>query len=82
MMQYAATDVAPHERQDPRRLRAAAPIAWVTTLGPSGVVNAAPFSFFNVFAEDPLIIMFAVNAGRTGGSRTPGSTSSAPASSS
>ena len=25
------------------------PIAWVTTIGPSGVVNAAPFSFFNVF---------------------------------
>jgi flavin reductase (DIM6/NTAB) family NADH-FMN oxidoreductase RutF len=25
------------------------------------VVNAAPFSFFNVFAEDPPLIMFAVN---------------------
>jgi len=37
------------------------PIAWVTTLGPDGTVNAAPFSFFNVFAEDPPIIMFAVN---------------------
>ena len=37
------------------------PIAWVTTLGPSGVVNAAPFSFFNVFAEDPPLIMFAIN---------------------
>ncbi len=61
-MQYAATDVAPHERY---KILAAfvlpRPIAWVTTLGPSGVVNAAPFSFFNVFAEDPPIIMFAVN---------------------
>ena len=37
------------------------PIAWVTTLGPTGVVNAAPFSFFNVFAEDPPLAMFAVN---------------------
>ena len=27
------------------------PIALVTTLGPTGVVNAAPFSFFNVFSE-------------------------------
>jgi flavin reductase (DIM6/NTAB) family NADH-FMN oxidoreductase RutF len=29
------------------------PIALVTTLGPTGVVNAAPFSFFNVFSESP-----------------------------
>ena len=37
------------------------PIAWVTTLGPTGVVNAAPFSFFNVFCEDPPLCMFAAN---------------------
>ena len=37
------------------------PIAWVTTLGPTGVVNAAPFSFFNVFAEDPPLCMVAIN---------------------
>src|SRR4051795_543703 len=29
------------------------PIAWVTTIGPTGVVNAAPFSFFNVFSDEP-----------------------------
>src|ERR1043166_9017539 len=29
------------------------PIALVTTVGPTGVVNAAPFSFFNVFSEEP-----------------------------
>jgi flavin reductase (DIM6/NTAB) family NADH-FMN oxidoreductase RutF len=61
-MHYAATDVAPHERY---KILAAfvlpRPIAWVTTLGPSGVANAAPFSFFNVFAEDPPLIMFAIN---------------------
>jgi flavin reductase (DIM6/NTAB) family NADH-FMN oxidoreductase RutF len=61
-MQYAATDVAPHERY---KILAAfivpRPIAWVTTIGPTGVVNAAPFSFFNVFAEDPPLIMFAIN---------------------
>ena len=33
------------------------PIALVTTLGPDGVVNAAPFSFFNVFSEDPPLIV-------------------------
>ena len=37
------------------------PIAWVTSLGAGGVVNAAPFSFFNVFAEDPPLVIFAVN---------------------
>ena len=61
-MQYASDDLTPHERYKvltafvlPR------PIAWVTSLGQGGVVNAAPFSFFNVFAEDPPLIMFAIN---------------------
>jgi flavin reductase (DIM6/NTAB) family NADH-FMN oxidoreductase RutF len=34
------------------------PIAWVTTLGPDGVVNAAPFSFFNCLGADPPILGF------------------------
>lgn len=34
------------------------PIAWVTTLSPDGVVNAAPFSFFNVLGDDPPIVGF------------------------
>lgn len=34
------------------------PIAWVTTLGPDGVVNAAPFSFFNLLGADPPIVGF------------------------
>jgi flavin reductase (DIM6/NTAB) family NADH-FMN oxidoreductase RutF len=33
------------------------PIALVTTLGPGGDVNAAPFSFFNVFSEEPALIV-------------------------
>jgi flavin reductase (DIM6/NTAB) family NADH-FMN oxidoreductase RutF len=37
------------------------PIAWITTVGPTGVVNAAPFSFFSVFSEEPPLCMFAVN---------------------
>jgi flavin reductase (DIM6/NTAB) family NADH-FMN oxidoreductase RutF len=36
------------------------PIALVTTLSPEGVVNAAPFSFFNVFAEDPALVVIGV----------------------
>ena len=34
------------------------PIAWVTTLGLDGVVNIAPFSFFNALGADPPIIGF------------------------
>jgi flavin reductase (DIM6/NTAB) family NADH-FMN oxidoreductase RutF len=34
------------------------PIAWVTTLGPDGVVNAAPFSFFNALGANPPIVGF------------------------
>lgn len=35
------------------------PIAWVTTLNEDGTVNAAPFSFFNVFGSDPPLVIFA-----------------------
>jgi flavin reductase (DIM6/NTAB) family NADH-FMN oxidoreductase RutF len=34
------------------------PIAWVTTLDTDGVVNAAPFSFFNALGANPPIIGF------------------------
>src|SRR6516225_1041187 len=61
-MEYASADLSPRERYKvltsfvlPR------PIAWVTSVGQTGVVNAAPFSFFNVFCEDPPLCMFAVN---------------------
>ena len=33
------------------------PIAWVTTLDFEGKTNAAPYSFFNVFGQDPAIII-------------------------
>ncbi|SHI77078.1 NADH-FMN oxidoreductase RutF, flavin reductase (DIM6/NTAB) family [Rubritalea squalenifaciens DSM 18772] len=35
------------------------PIAWVTTVDAEGNVNAAPFSFFNVFGSNPPIVAFA-----------------------
>ncbi|MEM1442283.1 MAG: flavin reductase family protein [Verrucomicrobiota bacterium] len=35
------------------------PIAWVTTQDENGVVNAAPFSFFNVFGTRPPILALA-----------------------
>lgn len=35
------------------------PIAWVTTLNEDGSVNVAPFSFFNVFGDQPPLVIFA-----------------------
>ena len=37
------------------------PIALVTTQSAAGVVNAAPFSMFNMLGEDPPILMISVN---------------------
>jgi flavin reductase (DIM6/NTAB) family NADH-FMN oxidoreductase RutF len=33
------------------------PIAWVTSVSREGVVNAAPFSFFNVFSDEPALVV-------------------------
>jgi flavin reductase (DIM6/NTAB) family NADH-FMN oxidoreductase RutF len=37
------------------------PIALVTSLGADGVVNAAPFSMFNMLGEDPPLVFISVN---------------------
>ncbi|MGH8857798.1 MAG: flavin reductase family protein [Polaromonas sp.] len=37
------------------------PIALVTTQNADGVVNAAPFSMFNMLGEDPPILMISIN---------------------
>lgn len=36
------------------------PIAWVTTVGPAGAVNAAPFSYFNVMGSDPPVVVIGI----------------------
>ncbi|GAA5164882.1 flavin reductase family protein [Viridibacterium curvum] len=43
------------------------PIALVTTLSETGVVNAAPFSMFNMLGEEPPIVMISVNRKKDGG---------------
>lgn len=35
------------------------PIAWITTINDKGAVNAAPYSFFNVFGSNPPLVAFA-----------------------
>ena len=42
------------------------PIAWVTTLSPTGIVNLAPFSFFNAFGANPPIVVFSPTLRRDG----------------
>jgi flavin reductase (DIM6/NTAB) family NADH-FMN oxidoreductase RutF len=37
------------------------PIALITTLNADGVVNAAPFSMFNMLGEEPPIVMVSIN---------------------
>jgi flavin reductase (DIM6/NTAB) family NADH-FMN oxidoreductase RutF len=34
------------------------PIGWITTMSAAGIVNLAPFSFFNVLSYDPPFVMF------------------------
>ncbi len=36
------------------------PIAWVTTVNSQGKVNAAPFSFFNVFGSNPAVVALGI----------------------
>jgi flavin reductase (DIM6/NTAB) family NADH-FMN oxidoreductase RutF len=45
------------------------PIALVTTQSQDGRVNAAPFSFFNVFAEEPPLVVLGIGIGPLGGSK-------------
>jgi flavin reductase (DIM6/NTAB) family NADH-FMN oxidoreductase RutF len=42
------------------------PIAWVSSLNPDGVVNLAPFSFFNAIGSDPLYVMFSIGKNDAG----------------
>lgn len=36
------------------------PIAWVTSQSPGGVINLAPFSFFNAVGSDPLYVIISI----------------------
>src|SRR3954453_20342660 len=37
------------------------PIAWISPRSANGVANCAPFSFFNVFSEDPPLCVVEIN---------------------
>ncbi|MBE9608876.1 flavin reductase family protein [Chitinilyticum piscinae] len=42
------------------------PIAWVSTVSTTGVVNVAPFSWFNMVTDDPPLVAISINRGRDG----------------
>ncbi|MBC8338567.1 MAG: flavin reductase family protein [Rhodospirillales bacterium] len=37
------------------------PIGWISTLSADGIVNLAPYSFFNALAAEPPMVMFSTN---------------------
>jgi flavin reductase (DIM6/NTAB) family NADH-FMN oxidoreductase RutF len=66
-MDLALAELDPHERYKlliglviPR------PIAWISTRNANGVANCAPFSFFNVFSEDPPLCVIGINPRKDG----------------
>ncbi|RYE28929.1 MAG: hypothetical protein EOP23_22495, partial [Hyphomicrobiales bacterium] len=48
------------------------PIALVTTVDENGIVNAAPFSFFNCLSADPAILALGVEYRPTGAQKDTG----------
>lgn len=40
------------------------PIAWVSTISPDGIVNVAPFSWFNMVTDDPPLVAISINRGK------------------
>jgi flavin reductase (DIM6/NTAB) family NADH-FMN oxidoreductase RutF len=59
-MFYDAVSNAHGLAADPfKALVAPRPIGWISTIGRNGVVNLAPYSFFNAVSENPHYLMFA-----------------------
>jgi flavin reductase (DIM6/NTAB) family NADH-FMN oxidoreductase RutF len=44
-----------------KALVAPRPIGWISTLSETGVANLAPYSFFNLIADAPFMVMFATS---------------------
>ena len=45
------------------------PIALITSISPDGIGNAAPMSFFNVFGDEPPILIVGIQNRITGGAK-------------
>ena len=45
------------------------PIGWISTISTDGVVNLAPFSYFNAVSDDPPLVMYCPNGGHPEGGK-------------
>jgi flavin reductase (DIM6/NTAB) family NADH-FMN oxidoreductase RutF len=64
-MFYDATANIHGLKHDPfKALIVPRPIGWISTLSKTGVLNLAPYSFFNGVSTDPHIVMFASAGGK------------------
>ena len=45
------------------------PIGWITTVNDAGIINLAPFSFFNLLSYDPPFVMFSAGVHEADGGR-------------
>ena len=43
------------------------PIGWISTVDAQGVLNLAPFSFFNAISEEPAMVMYCANGAHVDG---------------
>ena len=57
------------------------PIAWVVTQNLQGRLNAAPFSFFNAFSQDPPTVVIGIGGREPGDAKDTGNNIRAPANS-
>ena len=65
---FYATDQPHGLKHNPfKSLVAPRPIGWVSTLDKAGVVNLAPFSFFNAVADAPQMVIVCVNGSHKSG---------------
>jgi flavin reductase (DIM6/NTAB) family NADH-FMN oxidoreductase RutF len=48
------------------------PIAWVVTMDQNGVPNAAPYSFFNTFANEPPVVIIGIGGRKAGDAKDTG----------
>jgi flavin reductase (DIM6/NTAB) family NADH-FMN oxidoreductase RutF len=63
--EFAHFDLAAMRKSDSYKLLASVilprPIAWVVSRDAAGVVNAAPFSFFNIVSSDPPLVAISIS---------------------
>lgn len=58
-MFYKPGDPLPLPRNPFKSLVVPRPIGWISTIDRNGVVNLAPYSFFNAVGDEPPMVMFA-----------------------